>query len=222
MPWQWGSFRGKRVLVRVRAAGKPAIDDGRVDIRFRADDERSYPANPNNVVLEKSTELVSDFAPSPTTTPAALPQKPATSGGKTAAAAGKTWVAYTDGACAGNPGPAGSGLVLIDEGGKLVKEVFRYLGAATNNVAELTAIAMVFDHIPKNAPVVIYTDSKYAIGVLTQGWKAKANAELIASVKKHIGPQTSLKYVPGHSGVVHNERADELAREAIAIRRSSE
>ena len=49
------------------------------------------------------------------------------------------WVAYTDGACSGNPGPAGSGMVAHPPGGK-IHEGFEYLGQATNNVAELTAI----------------------------------------------------------------------------------
>jgi ribonuclease HI len=215
MPWQWGTFRGKRVLVRVSALGRPSTSNGRVDIRFGASDARTYPASPANVTLDPSSELVDDRS--------AGEEAPARKTPSAQAPLEKPWIAYTDGACTGNPGPAGSGLVLVDPSGKLAKEAYRFLGPATNNVAELTAIAMVFDHLPKDAPVVVHTDSKYAIGVLTLGWKAKANGELIAAVKKRLAAHpVRLKYVPGHSGIPLNERADELAREAIATRSSSE
>jgi ribonuclease HI len=111
---------------------------------------------------------------------------------------------------------------LLDAVGTLVREAYRFLGSATNNIAELTAIEMVYDHLPDGAGVIVHTDSKYSIGVLTLNWKAKANIELIARIKRTIaGRPTLMKYVPGHSGVPLNERADELAREAIAMRRSS-
>ena len=55
-----------------------------------------------------------------------------------------------------------------------------------------------------------------AIGVLTKGWKAKVNQELIARTRKVLaGRALSVLYVPGHAGVAMNERADELAREAV-------
>ena len=130
------------------------------------------------------------------------------------------WVAYTDGACSGNPGPAGSGMVVIAPDGK-IHEGFEYLGvSSTNNVAELTAILRALEAIPKDAEsVAIHTDSKYAIGVLTQGWKAKANQELIAKTRAVLAARSNVRlvYVPGHSGVPMNERADELAREAIRV-----
>ena len=222
MPWQWGLFRGKRVLARVVAANKPDVREGRVDIRFKLGDAKVYPARADNVRLSPG-ELVADEiadAPAPRAAPTAR-DAPATSARKDPALE-RPWIAYTDGACTGNPGPAGSGLVLLDHGGKLVRESYRYLGSATNNIAELSAIEMVYEHLPDGVGVVVHTDSKYAIGVLTQGWKAKANAALIARIKGTIsGRPTLMKYVPGHSGIPLNERADELAREAIATRRSS-
>ncbi len=127
------------------------------------------------------------------------------------------WLAYTDGACSGNPGPAGSGLVVIRPGGK-IDEGFEYLGTSTNNVAELTAILRALEAVPATVPsLLVHTDSQYSIGVLTKGWKAKANQELIAKIKAVLKerPQARLAYVPGHAGVPMNERADELAREAI-------
>jgi ribonuclease HI len=131
------------------------------------------------------------------------------------------WQAFTDGACSGNPGPAGSGVVLVEPGGKL-HEGLEYLGEATNNVAELTAILRALEWIPADAgSIVVHTDSQYAIGVLQKGWKAKANQELVAYIKRVVQERGALlQYVPGHEGVPLNERADELAREAITTRRT--
>jgi ribonuclease HI len=131
------------------------------------------------------------------------------------------WIAYTDGACSGNPGPAGSGVVLISPKGKM-HEGFEYLGTATNNVAELTAILKAVEWLPPSAcAVVVHTDSQYAIGVIQKGWKPKVNQELVRRTKEAVEARGArLVYVPGHSGVPLNERADELAREAIVQRRS--
>jgi ribonuclease HI len=126
-------------------------------------------------------------------------------------------VAYTDGACSGNPGPAGLGVVVIAPEGQ-IREGFEFLGTATNNIAELTAVLRAVEQTPAEAQgILIHTDSQYAIGVLTKGWKAKANQELIATIRGALKkrPGVRLSYVPGHSGVPMNERADELAREAI-------
>jgi ribonuclease HI len=82
------------------------------------------------------------------------------------------------------------------------REGYEYLGIGTNNVGELTAVWRALEAIPVDVDAVVHTDSKYAIGVLSQGWKAKANAELIARIKVQVS-------------------ADELAREAIRTRGSS-
>lgn len=97
-----------------------------------------------------------------------------------------------------------------------------YLGEATNNVAELTAILRAAELLPVGAAAVVRTDSQYSIGVLQKGWKAKANQELVAKVKTALAARKGwrLEYVPGHAGVAGNERADELAREAVASRKS--
>ena len=60
-------------------------------------------------------------------------------------------------------------------------------------------------------------DSGYAIGLLEKGWKAKANQELVAHVRKRVAAVPNLEFVkvPGHAGVPENERCDELARTAI-------
>jgi ribonuclease HI len=132
-----------------------------------------------------------------------------------------SWTVYADGACSGNPGPAGLGIVLIGPDGKIA-EGFEYLGIATNNIAELTGILRAAEIVPDGEPAVVHTDSQYSIGVLTKGWKAKANQELIAGVKSALARRQGWRivYVPGHSGVPLNERADELAREAVRTRAS--
>jgi ribonuclease HI len=128
-------------------------------------------------------------------------------------------IAYTDGACSGNPGPAGMGMVLIDNGARL--EISEYLGTGTNNIAELTAVLRALENVADpDRPMVVHTDSKYSIGVLTQNWKAKANKELIAQIRAELARHRNVRfvYVPGHAGVPLNERADELAREGISTR----
>ena len=123
---------------------------------------------------------------------------------------------FTDGACFGNPGPAGLGFILAF--GEHRKEVSRYLGEGTNNIAELSAIHDALESIQRReVPVRIYTDSSYAIGVLTKGWKAKANQALIADIRVLMEgfEDLAIEKVKGHAGHPLNERADELAREAI-------
>jgi ribonuclease HI len=133
-----------------------------------------------------------------------------------------TVIVYTDGACRGNPGPAGSGVVVeLPDGSRL--EASRALGDATNNIAELTAIAVALElldgaGVPGDAPVVVFTDSKYADGVLCRGWKVKANTALVASIKTALArrPGTKLHWLAGHVGIEGNERADELANAGVA------
>ena len=170
-----------------------------------------------NLVAKPGGKLLPDDTCSPADSQA--PAKPKEKGAATAAPSVQAqWIAYTDGACSGNPGPAGSGMVVIAPGGK-VHEGFEYLGSATNNVAELTAILRGVESIPRDAvSAAVMTDSKYAIGVLTKGWKAKVNQELILRTRQALAGRTiRVVYVPGHAGIPMNERADELAREAVRM-----
>ena len=82
----------------------------------------------------------------------------------------------------------------------------------------------VLEAVDPSAKVVVHTDSQYSIGVLTKGWKAKANVELVAKIVALVKAHKGLKivYVPGHAGVAGNERADELAREAVSSRGTPE
>ena len=140
----------------------------------------------------------------------------------------KTIHVYTDGACSGNPGPMGIGCVIFDEGddgydpGRV--EISEFLGEGTNQRAELLAVdagllAVLRCQGSTSADkVVVYSDSEYAIGLLSKGWRAKANQDLVAAVRKtclRLGNRLSFVKIKGHSGVVENERCDELATAAI-------
>jgi ribonuclease HI len=216
MPWTSATLRGQTVLARAKPDGSFDEKNGRVEIRYRANDPRAYHARASNLVAAGSP-LVPDADVVAAQSSKAAP----TRAGEPAVVADKrSWIAYTDGACTGNPGPAGSGTIVIAPGGK-IRESYAFLGEGTNNVAELTAILHAIEATPKEEPLVVHTDSKYAIGVLSKGWKAKANNALIERMRKELqGRAVRFVYVPGHAGVPLNERADELAREAIRTRSS--
>jgi ribonuclease HI len=234
VPWLKVSLRGQKVLARVQADGAFAAEGGRVEIRYRPTDPRVYRAAARNLERIDGEELLpDDTVVSGEEVPAAA--KSASGGEKKRSSTGSgsgtrtetgpvpegAWTVYADGACSGNPGPAGLGVVLIAPDGQRL-EGYEYLGTATNNIAELTAILRAAEIVPEGAPAVVHTDSQYSIGVLTKGWKAKANQELVARVKGALAGRRGwqLRYVPGHAGVPLNERADELAREAVSRRAS--
>jgi ribonuclease HI len=120
------------------------------------------------------------------------------------------------------------------------QELGEYLGVGTNNIAELVAIERGLEVVAQrlktggSAPgtaappprsevqVRVYSDSGYAIGLLDKGWKAKANQELVARIRRGLAAfpgQVAFVKVRGHAGVPENERCDELGREAIASAR---
>lgn len=237
MPWVMAVLRGQRVLARANDDGSFVAEGGRVEIRYKKTDSRAYRASASNLQKVPGEALVPDEDVVAGEDPKAVNAAAVASGGPAAPAPARLdkkastpvrtadgWIAYTDGACSGNPGPAGSGMVVIRPGGK-IDEGFEYLGISTNNVAELTGILRALEVIPADAPsILVHTDSKYSIGVLTQGWKAKVNQELIAKTKALLAkrPQARLVYVKGHAGIPMNERADELAREAIRAGKTKE
>jgi ribonuclease HI len=127
---------------------------------------------------------------------------------------------WTDGACTGNPGPAGLGVVIIDGSHRV--ELSEYLGEGTNNIAELMAILRGLESVKdKQRPVVVYTDSAYSIGCITKPWKPKKNVELIDELRQIARGFSDLRFVKvaGHAGIPLNERVDQLARDAITRRR---
>jgi ribonuclease HI len=236
MPWVDAILKGQKVLARARGDGTFDAQGGRVEVRYRPNDGRSYRASVANLTIPEGARTYDDAHCGPAEATDAAKKRPTGSGGGPASGASgrredsrssssspaprtsdaSAWVAYTDGACSGNPGPAGLGVVVVPPRGSPA-EGYEFLGTATNNIAEVTAILRAVEAIPADGrSILVHTDSKYAIGVLTQGWKAKANGELIAKTKAALkGRPIRMIYVPGHAGVPLNERADELAREAI-------
>jgi len=124
---------------------------------------------------------------------------------------------YTDGACSGNPGPAGIGVVIIYNGHK--KEISEYIGEATNNIAEVKAVIVGLSQLkyPEKTHVKLYTDSQWVVGALTQNWKIKKNVDLVKEARELAGRVGKLDVVKvkGHAGNEFNELADRLARDAI-------
>ncbi len=221
--WQRATFKGSKVWAEVDADGKAIEKGGRVSIRYAPKEgARLYRASIDRVrVLEGRVPEELPAGEEPPESPArkgssrsrtnrTAPQGPPPEGAV---------VAYTDGACSGNPGPSGSGAVVYIPDGRS-GQASRSLGVATNNVGELDAIGLALDlmeeaGVSRDAVVVIYSDSKYARGVLTLGWKAKANRELILGLRDRLDLWQALqiRWVPGHEGVEGNELADALARD---------
>jgi ribonuclease HI len=219
-------FRGQLVWVRVDAAGKLLLDgEGRAEMKYREEDARSYRPSARN--LEPAGDDATPpagapdpIAPEPAATPA--PRAPAPARPRPTAD-GETIHVWTDGACTGNPGPMGLGVVVL--AGTDRRELSEFLGQGTNNIAELTAVVRGLDLAeeldPDRArPVRVYTDSAYAIGVISKAWKAKANQELVARLRRRVAEfgQVAFVKVAGHAGVPENERCDELARAAVETR----
>jgi ribonuclease HI len=211
-------FKGEQVWARADESGQLVLDaDGRAEMKYRETDTKSYRPSPGNLLPDQGGGA------SP---PPAERKRRASSASKAVAmapskapsAGGSAVEIWTDGACSGNPGPMGIGVVVID--GPTRREKGEYLGIGTNNIAELTAIARGVElAAAADRRMRVYTDSSYAIGVLSKGWKAKANQDLIASLKRQLAPlDVEFVKVAGHAGVPENERCDELAREAVNSR----
>lgn len=133
-------------------------------------------------------------------------------------------IIFTDGAAKGNPGPGGFGAVLLI--GDKVLELGEGKKLTTNNEMELRAVVEALKHVPSSIKEVeIYTDSKYVVegatgwtfGWIKNGWKTKAGGdvlhkeiwqELIDLLKKI---KVDWHKVPGHVGIIGNERADKIA-----------
>ncbi|MDC0472649.1 ribonuclease HI [Pelagibacteraceae bacterium] len=135
---------------------------------------------------------------------------------------------YTDGACSGNPGPGGWGVVILDEG-KNQKNVSGKEKNTTNNRMELTAPIMALKEIETNSEVIIYTDSTYVKNGITEwikkweknGWKS-ANKKPVKNKDLWIKLDNLCKknrivwkWVKGHSNNRFNNLADTLATKAI-------
>lgn len=127
---------------------------------------------------------------------------------------------FTDGSAQKNPGICGSACILLyNEHRKSIK---RNLGMGTSNIAELTAIKIGLEAVKPSSrctPIIIYTDSKYCIGMLGQNWKARKNSELIKEIKEFMKKFRNIKFqkVKAHFGHKYNEEADILAKKASGV-----
>lgn len=134
----------------------------------------------------------------------------------------KKIIIYTDGGARGNPGPAGIGAVIVEEKGKVLKEVSEYIGEATNNFAEYEALIRAFEAAHelfgeklKSIQIEVRMDSELIVRQMQGAYKVKEPAlkEQFARVGQLIGASKNISFV--HVLREKNAHADELVNEAI-------
>ena len=134
---------------------------------------------------------------------------------------------HTDGACLGNPGPGGYGVILEHNGTR--KELCGGFGFTTNNRMEMMAAIVGLEALKRPCQVTLHSDSRYLIDAVSKGWAVKwrkngwmrnrreaaVNPDLwerlLDLLKQH---EVEFRWVRGHSGEPNNERCDELANGA--------
>lgn len=245
MAWKRAQFKGKKVWAEVGEDGRPKVQKGLMSIRYSPSaDVKIYNARVTGVMLldgpaevlpagaapdgaaggkrKKSGSRGSGFGKAGTRTAAQASAARQAASDLVASFHRSAVLCFTDGACKGNPGPAGSGAVVKLPDGT-VYESYRSLGRATNNVGELTAIELALDIldqqvVPGDSRIEILTDSKYTHGLLMLGWRGKANQALIRRIKSRIAdfPNLRIHWIAGHVGIPENERADALANMGVA------
>lgn len=134
--------------------------------------------------------------------------------------------AFTDGAARGNPGDAGIGIVIQDEQGAIVKTLKKYIGKATNNVAEYTALITALEYLGntetlKCTEIVVYTDSELMARQINGEYKVKdAGLKLLFQKVKLLLHEASFTFSIRHIPRSQNKEADALANEAIDAKSS--
>ncbi len=142
----------------------------------------------------------------------------------------QTVTIYTDGACRGNPGPGGYGIILETvSGGKTYrKELSQGYKSTTNNRMELLAAIVALEALKFPCQVDLYSDSQYLVNAIRQGWAAKwkangwfrdkqhkekaKNVDLWMRLEKAMQPHAvEFHWVKGHAENPNNNRCDELA-----------
>lgn len=135
----------------------------------------------------------------------------------------KLVIIEADGGSRGNPGPAGSGAVLIDaQTGSVLAEIAMFIGVATNNVAEYRAVLAAVDvanEIAPDAELLVRMDSKLVVEQMSGRWKVKNEGmqDLFQSMQQSIGTRKiSFEWIPREQ----NGKADALANEAMDAEKS--
>ena len=131
-------------------------------------------------------------------------------------------IIYTDGGARGNPGPAGIGVVILNEKGKVLKEVSEYLGGATNNFAEYEALVRAFEEAQKifgekikSMAIEVRMDSELIVRQMQGVYKVKESTlkEQFARVGQLIGALDNISFT--HVVREKNAHADKLVNDAI-------
>jgi len=236
--WRRSWFKNGKVWVECDASGQPIERDGKVIFAYKKGDKRTYTTALTRLrPIDGSGAEEGEVAIPPQAAPRAA-NKPIASAAKNSGKRGNDEIfggsrvdvenpdaihLWSDGACSGNPGPAGAGTVLLF--GDRRKEMSTWLGEGTNNVAELVAVLQGLEalRVPVRRKLVVHTDSQYVIGVVARGWKARANEALVQKLRDHLDGIGGVvwHWVRGHEGIELNERCDALARQAIERREST-
>jgi ribonuclease HI len=227
--WQRMLFKTNKVWLNILEDGSPVIKNGKVRIKYQLGQNYEYWVHPDKIKPLPKTPPSKPFAPqasackadNSTKTPAEVPEGPAPVMDKDEF--NSVIHVYTDGASSGNPGPSGIGIHFTY--GPHQKDISRYIGQATNNIAELEAIRVALSELKRtHIPVRLYTDSSYAHGLLVLGWRASKNKALVSAIRKLMRPFKDLKIlkVKGHADNAGNNRADALATAAIKKRSFSD
>ncbi len=216
--WKRMSFKGNKVWVQIDTRGHYVIEKGTVLIKYNLNQNYEYRVKPENLNPEDQAIPAKSKSNSHDAkqTVSSKKQVPKTQTRFQEDLPENCIKIYTDGASSGNPGPAGIGVLFIYNEKK--KEVSKFIGRATNNIAELTAIKVALEELKRfDLPVRIFSDSGYAIGLLTQNWKPRKNQDLVIKIKNLMGKFSDLSFikVKGHAGIKENEVADYLATSAI-------
>jgi cyclic pyranopterin phosphate synthase len=122
---------------------------------------------------------------------------------------------YADGACLGNPGPGGWAAIIVD--GDKRQELKGRVDKTTNNRMELMGVIEGMARTPEGSEVVVRSDSQYLVFTMSRRWKRKANLDLWQKLDDLTAKRKAdWVWVKGHDGHPENERAHQLANEAMA------